>query len=131
MTTPPGGERRPDELPPVDTVIHDARSSSWHLTESQPSEVAHPGHAGQPGEPPAPPQDDRRAPTPAEAAAVSAPSQPPASHAAPAAAGHGEVQGEALGPVDVEMWGAGIAAGIVGLVMAICFVLATSGVGAY
>jgi len=36
-----------------------------------------------------------------------------------------------LGPVDVEMWGAGIVATLVGLLITIGFVLATAGAGAY
>ncbi len=46
--------------------------------------------------------------------------------------GHDDAHGhETLGPVDVQMWGAGIVATAIGLFMAACFVLATSGVGAY
>ena len=46
--------------------------------------------------------------------------------------GHGGAHGaETAGPVDVEMWGAGILAAVVGLFMAVCFVLATAGAGAY
>jgi hypothetical protein len=33
--------------------------------------------------------------------------------------------------VDVELWGAGALAAAIGLFMAICFVLATAGTGAY
>jgi hypothetical protein len=42
--------------------------------------------------------------------------------------GHTE---EPLGPVDVEMWGAGVLATAIGLLMAVGFVLATSGGGAF
>jgi hypothetical protein len=33
--------------------------------------------------------------------------------------------------VDIELWGAGVLATVIGLFMAICFVLATAGTGAY
>jgi hypothetical protein len=58
---------------------------------------------------------------------------PPAQGAAAShGSGHDDAHGaEPLGPVDVEMWGAGIVATAIGLFMAVCFVLATSGVGAY
>ena len=51
-----------------------------------------------------------------------------AGHGGGHSAGHME---HTLGPVDVEMWGAGIVAALIGLFIAICFVLATAGVGAY
>jgi hypothetical protein len=39
---------------------------------------------------------------------------------------HGE---DALGPVDVAAWGAGILGVVIALVIAACFALATSGIG--
>lgn len=41
---------------------------------------------------------------------------------------HGHGGGEALGPVDVTAWGAGALGVLLGLAVAFCFVLATSGV---
>jgi len=43
---------------------------------------------------------------------------------------HGDGDGEALGPVDVTAWGAGALGVLLGLIVAFCFVLATSGVAA-
>lgn len=40
---------------------------------------------------------------------------------------HGADEGEALGPVDVAAWGAGALGVLLGLIVAFCFVLATSG----
>ena len=40
---------------------------------------------------------------------------------------HGADGGEALGPVDVAAWGAGALGVLLGLIVAFCFVLATSG----
>lgn len=37
---------------------------------------------------------------------------------------------EALGPLDVTAWGAGALGALLGLIVAFCFVLATSGVAA-
>ena len=46
--------------------------------------------------------------------------------------GHGTSDAsEQLGPVDVQMWGAGILATAAGLIIAVCFALATAGFGAY
>lgn len=42
--------------------------------------------------------------------------------------GHGH-DDESLGPVDVAAWGAGIAGIAISVVIAACFVLATSGIG--
>ena len=56
----------------------------------------------------------------------------PAHGATTAAHGaHGDEDEQPLGPVDVELWGAGVLATVIGLFMAICFVLATAGTGAY
>ena len=43
---------------------------------------------------------------------------------------HAHGEGETLGPVDVTAWGAGALGVGLGLVVAICFVLATSGIAA-
>ena len=43
-------------------------------------------------------------------------------------AGHDE---EALGPVDTAGWAAGLLGALVGLLVSVCFVLATAGAGAY
>lgn len=43
---------------------------------------------------------------------------------------HAHDGGEALGPVDVTAWGAGAIGVLLGLAVAFCFVLATSGVAA-
>jgi len=40
--------------------------------------------------------------------------------------GHGE---ESLGPIDLAAWGAGIAGIAISIVIAACFMLATSGIG--
>lgn len=46
--------------------------------------------------------------------------------------GHDATRGlEGPGPMDLRIWGAGILAAAAGLVVAACFVLATSGQGAY
>ncbi|MER3418078.1 MAG: hypothetical protein C4343_02980 [Chloroflexota bacterium] len=45
--------------------------------------------------------------------------------------GHGAEEAEALGPIDPLAWGAGILGVILGLVVAACFVVATSGLGAF
>jgi hypothetical protein len=53
------------------------------------------------------------------------------------AADHGDADGhdhhahgdEALGPVDVAAWGAGVLGVAVAVVIAVCFALATSGIG--
>lgn len=43
---------------------------------------------------------------------------------------HAHGGGEMLGPVDVTAWGAGALGVVLGLVVAFCFVLATSGIAA-
>ena len=53
-----------------------------------------------------------------------------------AAGGHGSSHdahddAESLGPVDLGMWGAGVLAAAIGLLVTLCYVLATSGSGAY
>jgi hypothetical protein len=46
--------------------------------------------------------------------------------------GHGSDHGAAsLGPIDRRMWGAGILATAVGLVIVACFMVATASAGAY
>ena len=170
MTHPNDQDPRPDDLPPVDSVIHEARESSWHLPPSEPEpvkaapEVAAaqaaaaarpaPAAAPAPGVSPAPAVAPAAAVAPAPAPAVAhdpahgAPAAAHASTAAPdahgavphgdahAAAAHGSGHGdthaeERLGPVDTAMWGAGVLATAIGLLVAVCFVLATAGTGAY
>lgn len=180
MTHPNDQEPRQDSLPPVDSVIQEARASSWHLPPSEPEPVkgapedsatsdqlaptpapaappppAAPVSAA-PASPPAPvPATSPAAPSAASTAATATPvavhdpahGAPPAhspaaaahgsGHADPhAAAGHGGSHGDAhaeahLGPIDTAMWGAGVLATAIGLLVAICFVLATAGAGAY
>jgi hypothetical protein len=59
-------------------------------------------------------------------------------HAEPAAhepadlhGGHGAADVEPLGPIDPLAWGAGAMGVVLGLVIAACFALATSGLGAF
>lgn len=55
-----------------------------------------------------------------------------AEHAGPDAPdGHGAEEAEALGPIDPLAWGAGVLGVTLGLVVAACFALATSGLGAF
>lgn len=55
-----------------------------------------------------------------------------AGHADGHGSGHDAAHGdEGPGPVDFRIWAAGILAAAAGLVVAACFVLATSGSGAY
>ena len=175
MTHPSDQDPRPENLPPVDTVIQDARDSSWHLPPSEPEPVkpaaadavapaapparpapaaaappaaipaaAAPAPAATPQPVPAPPvaQDPAHgAPPPQPAPAHPSAAAADAHAAAPkvdahAAAAHGSGHGDGhsedrLGPIDVEMWGAGVLATAVGLLVALCFVLATAGSGAY
>jgi hypothetical protein len=148
MTDPNARDARPDELPAVDDVIHEARESSWHLPLTPPEErhpvagqspkaggasSAHPGATG-----PHPTATAHAAPPAAAVHPAPAAHAPATGHAAAASghgtagAGHGEDHDEpALGPVDVEAWGAGILGTAIGLFMAVCFVLAVSGSGAY
>lgn len=42
---------------------------------------------------------------------------------------HAHDDGERLGPIDLTAWGAGLLGVVLGLVVAFCFVLATSAVG--
>ena len=205
MTDPNDLEPRPDHLPDVDAVIHEARESSWHLPETPPGEVhsANPEAATTPEAARTlvgvPKPDPRRATkgegehvapssggassgsahgdatsahsateaaqmatqahrpagqgtTPVQAASADDGATPAQStsadpvtshhatpdHATPGHAtpdhgsGHGGThKAEAVGPLDIEMWGAGILAAAVALFMTVCFVLATAGAGAY
>jgi ABC-type nickel/cobalt efflux system permease component RcnA len=51
-------------------------------------------------------------------------------HGQAAAHGHEHTDEEMLGPIDVVAWAAGIAGVAIGLVMWLCFVMATSVAGA-
>jgi hypothetical protein len=42
---------------------------------------------------------------------------------------HAHLDEEALGPIDWAAWAAGIAGVVIGLAVAVCFALATSGIG--
>lgn len=44
---------------------------------------------------------------------------------------HGAEEAEPLGPIDPLAWGAGALGVVLGLVIAACFALATSGLGAF
>ena len=73
--------------------------------------------------------------TPVQAASAdhATPDHATPGHATPDhGSGHGGAhKAEAVGPLDIEMWGAGILAAAVALFMTVCFVLATAGAGAY
>ncbi len=91
----------------VDGVIHHAREASWRL----PDEAPETGPAAGGG------------------ASHAAPDHAPAEHGSGHGGGHSDEP--ALGPVDTQMWGAGIVSTAVGLIVVAGFVLATSGSGAY
>ena len=122
MTHDPADRREPD-LPTVDQVIHDARETSWHDPVTAPgaptaTSAQAPAHAS------------AHAPTAAHAAATSHGGT--GTHHEPAGQdSHGADHGEALGPIDTAQWGAGIIGVAVALVVTVCFVLATQGLGAY
>lgn len=66
------------------------------------------------------------------------PAHPPGDHDGGETAGHDAHAGrdprdgdEPLGPIDAQAWLAGIVGVAIGLVTALCFVLATAGLGAY
>jgi len=73
--------------------------------------------------------NEQAADAPGHEAAVSADHQPATDHDdAHGHDDHGHAD-EALGPIDVAAWGAGILGVGIAAVMAICFAMATSGVG--
>jgi hypothetical protein len=107
-------EQRGD--PAAEAIAHDADAPQAHASALD----AHPPDAGRP-------------------AAAHAEAGRPRDHAPTDDAAHHTAAvddhddhdhvGEALGPIDVGAWGAGILGAALGLVIALCFALATAGVG--
>jgi len=125
--TKPSDQNQPGDRPlDVDGVIHHAREASWRLPE-EPADKgpAAPATAsGGAGHAPAASHSGD-----GTGASHAAADHGPSDHGAGHGGGHSDE--EALGPVDTQMWGAGIVATAIGLIVIAGFVLATSGSGAY
>lgn len=121
-------------MPPVDQVIHDIRESSGHLRAPEATEPPR-----VPATPPVTGSEispvDIQAPAVADAHGAAAHS----AHVETSGDGHdahdvhddAHGHGEALGPIDVANWSAGLLGVAVAALIAVGFVLATQGLGAY
>lgn len=152
---------RPGDAPTVDQAVHDARELSGALraresdaaavatqaaaaatqaaasrapAADQPSPAGRPAvvateiPAGGPSDPGSAAAGRSTAPSAGHGSSAATAHAATAPHGGGHGAGHEE---EALGPVDIAGWAAGILGVLVALLVTVCFVLATAGAGAY
>jgi hypothetical protein len=143
MTQEPRTPSTGEALPPVDQVIHDIRESSGHLRTPESTEPL-PGTRAPGG-----PAEASSAHTPTAPGTAVAGAPPGTGHEASGhGPGHGAASsaqaadahdahggehehGEELGPIDWANWSAGALGVALALVVTVCFVVATQGLGAY